>query len=63
LHRLCQVRFDHTVGEDGKPERIHISNEDDWMWGLRRTKPSIWTLNDPSVTAGGREQHIISQLI
>jgi hypothetical protein len=58
------VRFDHAVGEDGRPERIHISNEDDWMWGHRRTKASAWTLEDPSAgPINGREQHVVSQLI
>ena len=57
------VRFDHAVGADGKPERIHISNEDDWMWGVRRTKAAVWTLEDPAVLSNGREQHIVAQLI
>ena len=38
------VVFDHTVGADGRPERIHISNEDEWMWGARRTKAASWNL-------------------
>ena len=57
------VRFDHAVGADGKPERIHISNEDDWMWGVRRTKAAVWTLEEPAVLSNGREQHIVAQLI
>ena len=41
------VVFDHTVGADGRPERIHISNEDEWMWGVRRTKAASWKLEPP----------------
>ena len=46
IHYLngISVRFDHAVGADGKPERIHISNEDDWAWGKKQIKPATWTL-------------------
>jgi hypothetical protein len=43
------VRFEHTVDEaTGKAETIHISNEDDWIWGMRRTKTASWSLEDPN---------------
>ena len=54
------VRLDH-VGEDGKNERIHVSNEDDYMWGSRRTKAAAWTLEVPEGPHGGPDKH--AQLI
>ena len=60
------VRFDNTVGADGKPERIHITNDDDWAWGKRQTKPATWTLGDPMAAiaaAVGKEQHVLAMLM
>jgi len=52
------VRFDHTLGADGKAERIHIANEDDWMWGTRSTKPANWDLSNP-LYLGDNQLHLI----
>ena len=58
------VVFDNAFDADGKPERIHIANEDDWMWGIRRTKPTAIKL-EPQMpaAANGREQHMIAMLM
>ena len=58
------VRFDHTVDQvTGKPECIHISNEDDWMWGVRRTKAAAWSLEDSTVPPGAAPLHAVAELI
>lgn len=49
----ARVPLGPLAGADGKPEKIHISNEDDWMWGVRRTKAATWSLKP--TTAPGRE--------
>jgi hypothetical protein len=57
------VIFDHTVGTDGKPERIHISNEDDWMWGVRKTKAATWSLEPPPAPTGREPPRYLSHLV
>jgi hypothetical protein len=57
------VVFDHTLGADGKPEKIHIANEDDWAWGGRRTKSASWRLDPQIAMVNGREQHVLAMLI
>jgi len=58
------VRFEDTVDAEGKPERIHITNDDDWAWGLRQTKAATLTLGDSSTGGGGkRELHSMAMLI
>ena len=57
------VRFEHTVDEaTGKAECIHIGDEDEWMWGVRRTKAATWSLEDPSVDKT-LLPHVVAQLI
>ena len=57
------VVFDHAVGADGKPERIHISNEDDWMWGVRKTKAATWSLELPPPPPGREPPRYLSHLV
>ena len=52
------VVFNHTVGADGRPEKIHIANEDDWMWGTRRTKAAAWSLDVPPPPGREPPRHV-----
>ena len=60
-NRGIHVMFFSTLGADGRPERIFIGDEDDWMWGVRRTKAASWKLfaPQPRVQQGGAAAYLV----
>ena len=43
--------------------RCDLSNDDDWMWGLRRTKAASWSLGLPPPIPGREQPRFLANLL